>query len=63
MKTTLHDQLVNLVSQERRITSRILDLLQEVQNSRAYLEWGHANLFIYLVKGLGYSEARAFAGT
>ncbi|MES2767638.1 MAG: HNH endonuclease signature motif containing protein [Bdellovibrionota bacterium] len=56
----LHERLLKLVKLERRITSKVLDLLQAIENNRSYLEWGYSNLFEYLVKGLGYSESLAY---
>ncbi|MBC7742623.1 MAG: hypothetical protein H7061_10525, partial [Bdellovibrionaceae bacterium] len=41
----LHEELLKLVRFERRITSKILDLLQEVEDKKFYLAWGYANLF------------------
>lgn len=60
IQNPLHEKLLKLVHLERRITSQIIDLLQEIENSKAYLEWGYSNLFEYLVKGLGYSESLAY---
>lgn len=57
---SIHQKLLNLVQAERRITSEILELLQEIENTRAYMGWGYAHLFDYLVKGLGYSESLAY---
>jgi hypothetical protein len=45
---------------ERRLNSKILNLLQQVEDDRSYLAWGYSNLFQYLVHGLGYSEALAY---
>ena len=56
----LHEKLLKLVKFERRITSQVLDLLQEVESNKAYLAWGYANLFEYLVRGLNYSETLAY---
>jgi len=56
----LHDELIRLVKFERRLTSKILDLLQQVEDRKSYLSWGYSNLFQYLVKGLNYSEALAY---
>jgi hypothetical protein len=58
--SSLHNKLLKLVKLERRITSKILDLLQEIENKKAYVAWGYSNLFEYLVRGLGYSEALAY---
>ncbi len=56
----LHVELLQLVRSERRFTSNILSLLQEVENNRSYLDWGYSSLYAYLVHGLGYSEALAY---
>ena len=56
----LHEKLLKLVKFERRITSKVLNLLQEVENNKSYLDWGYSNLFEYLVRGLNYSEALAY---
>ena len=56
----LHETLLNLVKIERRVTSKILDLLQKVEDHKSYLAWGYSNLFQYLVRGLNYSEALAY---
>ncbi len=56
----IHEKLLKLVKLERRITSKVLDLLQAIENNRSYLEWGYSSLFEYLVKGLGYSESLAY---
>jgi hypothetical protein len=52
----MHDKLLRLVRIERKVTSRILDLLPRVN----YLELGYSNLYDYLVRGLGYSERVAY---
>jgi hypothetical protein len=52
----MHDKLLRLVRIERKVTSRILDLLPRVK----YLELGYSNLYDYLVRGLGYSEGVAY---
>ncbi|HAG90701.1 MAG TPA: hypothetical protein DCL41_02450 [Bdellovibrionales bacterium] len=56
----IHNELLELRKQEKRITSEILNKLQEMENSRQYLEMGYNSLFDYLVRGLGYSEATAY---
>ncbi|MAV90718.1 MAG: hypothetical protein CL676_04810 [Bdellovibrionaceae bacterium] len=56
----IHFELLELRQKERRITSEILNKLQEMEDSRQYLEMGHPSLFDYLVRGLGYSEATAY---
>ncbi|MAV90857.1 MAG: hypothetical protein CL676_05510 [Bdellovibrionaceae bacterium] len=57
---TLHQQLIELRKKEKRITSEILNKLQQMEDMRAYLQMGHNSLFDYLVRGLGYSEATAY---
>ncbi len=56
----IHFELLELRKKEKRITSDILNKLQDMENSRQYLEMGHHSLFDYLVRGLGYSEATAY---
>ncbi len=56
----LHEKLLKLVKFERRITSKVLDLLQQVEDDKSYLAWGYSNIFEYLVRGLNYSEALAY---
>ena len=56
----IHFELLELRQKEKRITSEILNKLQEMENCRQYLKMGHPSLFDYLVRGLGYSEATAY---
>ena len=56
----LHHELLELRLKEKRITSEILNKLQQMEETRVYLEMGHNSLFDYLVRGLGYSEATAY---
>ena len=56
----IHQELLNLRDQERRITSKILDKLQLLQDCKGYLKMGYSSLFDYLVRGLNYSEATAY---
>ena len=56
----LHLELLELRKTEKRITSKILDKLQEMENCKGYLKSGYSSLFDYLVRGLGYSEATAY---
>tara|TARA_B100001248_G_scaffold262158_2_gene256450 strand:- start:8586 stop:9359 length:774 start_codon:yes stop_codon:yes gene_type:complete len=50
-------ELQNLVWIEKKITAEILEKLQEVYDNKDFA--GYTNLFEYMVKGLGYSEATA----
>jgi hypothetical protein len=56
----LHEELLELRQNEKRITSEILEKLQIMEDSRAYLGMGYSSLFDYLVRGLKYSEATAY---
>ena len=60
MQNIIHEKLLELVKQERKLVSQILDLLQTVQDQKLYLSFGYVNLFEYLVRGLGYSESLAY---
>ena len=56
----IHNELLELRQKEKRITSEILNKLQEMEDSRQYLAMGYNSLFDYLVRGLNYSEATAY---
>ena len=56
----IHNELLELRQKEKRITSEILNKLQEMEDQKAYLKMGHPSLFDYLARGLGYSEATAY---
>lgn len=56
----MHTKLQKLIRVERKITTKILELLQLVSDKKLYLKWGYSNLFDYLTRGLGYSEAVAY---
>ena len=57
------NQIVNhlktLVSEERKITSEILKLLQQVESQKIFAKHGYSNLFEFCMKELGYSEGAA----
>ncbi|MEZ0392571.1 MAG: HNH endonuclease [Pseudobdellovibrionaceae bacterium] len=52
--------LRNLVQSERKITSQVLDLLEEVENRKAYLELGYPSLLMFCLQELKYSESSAY---
>ena len=56
----IHKELLELRQKEKRITSEILNKLQEMEDHREYLGMGYYSLFDYLVRGLHYSEATAY---
>jgi hypothetical protein len=48
-----------LVAEERKLTTKILWHLHEIQCRRLYAEKGYGSLFEYAVQSLGYSDAAA----
>ncbi len=59
----LHDETLNLVKEERRLTGLVIENLQKIQDSKLYLKMGYSSLFEYAVKALGYSESCAYRRT
>ena len=57
----LHQEALEEVRTFHRSESRILDLLQKIDNARLYLEMGYPSLFKYSVGYLKLSEAQAWA--
>ncbi len=55
----LHEKLLGLVGDERRLALIVLGHLREVEARRLYAERGHSSLFDYCVSELKYSEAAA----
>jgi len=55
----LHIQLSDLVKSERKITHEILLCIQQIDQTKAYAEFGYPSLFEYLVKEQKYSEGAA----
>jgi hypothetical protein len=49
----------NLAAEERKITGEILRLINLSFDRRAYLEHGYSSMYLWLVKGFGYSEGAA----
>lgn len=60
IRETVIAELKFAVTEERKCTSRILRLLQEVDQDRHYLEMGFPSLFDFATKELGYSPAAAY---
>lgn len=56
----LHNELLELRKKENQISAEILEKLQFMENHRYYLQLGFSTLFDYLVRGLGYSQSRAY---
>lgn len=55
----LHEKLVALSQEERKLTTTILDHLREVEVRKLYAHRGYPSLFEYVVKELGFSEGAA----
>ncbi|WP_374073267.1 HNH endonuclease [Bdellovibrio bacteriovorus] len=58
-KTELDQRIKLLISKERELLHEILLTIKEIDQRRLYLEYGFANLFLYLVEGVGYSAGSA----
>lgn len=58
-KFELDQRIKSLVSKERELLHEILLTVKEIDQRRLYLEYGFANLFLYLVEGIGYSAGSA----
>ena len=56
----LHAQIILIRKNERDISIKVLDHLQEVFDRRLFADFGHSSLIRYMVKELGYSESAAF---
>lgn len=55
----LDQRMKSLAGQERELLCEVLQTIQEIHRRRMYLEFGFANLFSYLVDGVGYSDGSA----
>lgn len=55
----LHEKLMTLSAEERRLTLEILHHLREVESRRLFATRGHSSLFEYVTRELGYSESSA----
>ncbi|WP_413612538.1 HNH endonuclease [Bdellovibrio sp. HCB-110] len=58
-KFELDQRIKSLVSKERELLHEILLTIKEIDQRKLYLEYGFANLFLYLVEGVGYSAGSA----
>jgi hypothetical protein len=48
-----------LVTKEREVLVQLLHHLKEIDNRKLYSDLGYSSLFVYMTKGLGYSESAA----
>ncbi len=58
-KIELDQRIRTLHAKENNLLQDILWTIKEVDGRRLYLEFGYANLFLYLTQGIGYSEGSA----
>jgi ribosome biogenesis protein Nip4 len=58
--TQLLDLIKGKVLQERKLGAEILRLLCELERRKVYADLGYSSLFLYLTKGLHYSESDAW---
>ncbi|MEK2644831.1 HNH endonuclease [Bdellovibrio sp. BCCA] len=58
-KMELDQRIKSLVGKERELLHEILLTIKEIDQRKLYLEFGFANLFLYLVDGVGYSAGSA----
>lgn len=58
-KFELDQRIKSLASKERELLHEILLTIKEIDQRKLYLEYGFANLFLYLVEGVGYSAGSA----
>ena len=56
---TLMSELQKSVKEEKRVTQRVLDFLEEVERRKLYAKRGYPSLFEFCVKELKYSESSA----
>jgi len=57
----LHSQALQLAKDYRRLEAELLDVLQRIDETKAYLPFGYSSLFQYAVEALRLSEAQAYA--
>lgn len=55
----LKNNIDRLAKSERKITAEILEHIREMDNRRAYLEFGQRNMFSFLTAVIGYSHGAA----
>lgn len=55
----LRTSLEKWVSNERRSSVVVIEHVAEVMARRSFVDWGFANIYDYLIKGLSYSERAA----
>ncbi len=57
----LHEKALHLSSEYRRLEKELIEVLQEIEEQRLYVELGFSSMFRYATESLGLSEANAYA--
>ncbi len=56
----IHQRALELSTRYKKAEAELLEILDQVDRHRVYLEQGHSSLFLYAVRGLGLSEGVAY---
>ena len=59
MTHPLHEEALKRVKAYNESTTRLLDILEQIQESKIYLNLGYASLWSYVTMGLNLSESQA----
>ena len=55
----LHREALQRVKHFNQSTVRLVEILNEIETKRAYLNWGYSSLWNYVLFGLNLSESQA----
>ena len=55
----LHTEALQISKEIRKYESQLLDILDQLDRRKGFMEFGYSSLFQYVVESLGLSEARA----
>ncbi len=56
----IHERALDVSARYKRAEGELIEILQQVEQHRVFLEKGHASLFLYVVKELRLSESVAY---
>jgi len=56
----IHNRLLQLSGEERKITAELIEYLAEVDSRKIYAELGYGSMFSYVTQALKYSEGSAY---
>ncbi len=57
----LHEKALHLSNNYRRLEKELIEVLQEIEEQKLYVELGFSSMFRYATESLGLSEANAYA--